>query len=419
VNPGKWKGHDMRSYTRLGIVLAVASVVLGCDKPISSEFSMSKSSGQAPLTVDFTNLTEGGDGYQWDFGDGSESTEQALSRTYTKAGTHTVTLHVVEGGKVQDTSPATHVVTVEPGPLSRLVLEETQLTLMPQGEHAFSVKARDEFDNPVSDFDLTFRSVEQAGRVDNQSKFTAGTKPGRYAEAVTIEATQAGVTKSVSVDVTIHPGPPERVVVSPSDVTLAAGQQQKFDATAFDAFDNEIQGIKVAWKAGTAGSVDANGRFTTGSDSGLFPDTIKATVLKGNEQAVGTASVGIPLTIGPYTWPPGKSASRPTSFEPKHRFCFAALSATPSPDFPNPYDSIRGPVEVAYLRDLKAAGHKLLHHDWTGHVDALTAGKTARVTLYPEENFSGEPHILEPGEKFKLEDSQLEQVASLKIEYVP
>lgn len=85
---------------------------------------------------------------------------------------------------MQDTSPATQVVTVEPGPLSRLVLEETQLTLMPQGEHGFSVKARDEFDNPISDFDLTFRSVEQAGRVDNQSKFTAGTKPGRYAEAV-------------------------------------------------------------------------------------------------------------------------------------------------------------------------------------------------------------------------------------------
>jgi hypothetical protein len=95
------------------------------------------------------------------------------------------------------------------------------------------------------------------------------------------------------------------------------------------------------------------------------------------------------------------------------------LRAAPSRDFPNPYDNIHGPVEVAYLRDLKAAGHKLLHDDWTGHVDAVTAGETARVTLYPEENFSGEPHTLEPGEKFKLEDSQLEQVASLKIEYVP
>ncbi len=409
----------MRSYMRLGMVLAVASVVLGCGKPVTPEFSMSKSSGQAPLTVEFTNLTEGGDGYQWDFGDGSESTEQAPSHTYITAGTHTVTLHVVERGKVQDTSLATQVVTVEPGLLSRLVLEEAQLTLMPQEEHAFSAKALDEFDNPVSDFDLTFRSVEQAGRVDNQGKFTAGTKPGGYAEAVTIKATQAGVTKSVSVDVTIYPGPLDRVIVFPSDVTLAVGHQQQFEATAFDAFDNEIQGIEVAWEAGAAGSIDANGQFTAGSDSGLFPDTIKATVLKGNEQAVGTASVGIPFTIGPYTWPPGKNASRPASYQPKHRFCWAALRAAPSRDFPNPYDNIHGPVEVAYLRDLKAAGHKLLHDDWTGHVDAVTAGETARVTLYPEENFSGEPHTLEPGENFKLEDSQLEQVASLKIEYVP
>jgi hypothetical protein len=65
------------------------------------------------------------------------------------------------------------------------------------------------------------------------------------------------------------------------------------------------------------------------------------------------------------------------------------------------------------------AGHTLLHDDWTGRVDAVNAGATARVTLYPEESFGGEPHTIEPGEKFKLEDSQLDQVASLKIEYAP
>ncbi len=126
-----------------------------------------------------------------------------------------------------------------------------------------------------------------------------------------------------------------------------------------------------------------------------------------------------PVTIGPYTWAPGEHPGDASSVAPKHVKCWAALKATPSPDFPNPSDSLRGPVNVAYLRELKAAGHKLLHDDWTGRVVAVTAGPTARVTVYPKEYFGGESRTIEPGETLHLRDAPLDQVASLKIEYVP
>ena len=145
-----------------------------------------------------------------------------------------------------------------------------------------------------------------------------------------------------------------------------------------------------------------------------------ATRIAADETADAAAEPGPqPVTIGPYTWVPSEHPDDPGRVAPKHVKCWAALQATPSPDFPNPNDSLRGPVDVAYLRELKAAGHKLLHDDWTGRVIAVTAGPTARVTVYFKENFGGESRTIEPGETLRFKDSPLDQVASLKIEYVP
>jgi hypothetical protein len=126
-----------------------------------------------------------------------------------------------------------------------------------------------------------------------------------------------------------------------------------------------------------------------------------------------------PVTIGPYTWAPGEYPGDSGSVARKHVKCWAALKAKPSLDFKNPYDNLRGPVEIAYLRELKAAGRKLQHDDWAGKVIAVTAGATARITVYTEENFGGESRTIEPGEAILLKDTPLDRVASLKIEYVP
>ncbi len=126
-----------------------------------------------------------------------------------------------------------------------------------------------------------------------------------------------------------------------------------------------------------------------------------------------------PVAIGPYISAPGERPDDPSAVAQKYVKCWAALKATPSPDFPNPNDSIRGPVDVAYLRDLKVAGHKLLHDDWTGRVVAVTAGPPARVIVYSNENFGGESQIINPGETLHVKDASLDQIASLKIEYIP
>jgi len=57
------------------------------------DFSASVTSGNAPLTVDFTDETRGAvESWDWDFGDGGASTEQDPSHTYLAGGLYTVTL---------------------------------------------------------------------------------------------------------------------------------------------------------------------------------------------------------------------------------------------------------------------------------------------------------------------------------------
>jgi PKD repeat protein len=61
--------------------------------PPTADFSASPTSGDAPLTVNFTDLSsENPDSWSWDFGDGGTSPAQNPSYTYNTVGTYSVTL---------------------------------------------------------------------------------------------------------------------------------------------------------------------------------------------------------------------------------------------------------------------------------------------------------------------------------------
>ena len=64
-----------------------------------ADFTSNTVSGSAPLTVNFTDQSCGIiTSWSWDFGDGSTSSEQNPSHTYTNPGTYTVSLTIIGPG---------------------------------------------------------------------------------------------------------------------------------------------------------------------------------------------------------------------------------------------------------------------------------------------------------------------------------
>jgi PKD repeat protein len=65
----------------------------GSNMPIA-DFSSNITSGSAPLDVQFTDISYNATGWNWNFGDGNNSTEQSTMHTYSEAGNYTVNLTV-------------------------------------------------------------------------------------------------------------------------------------------------------------------------------------------------------------------------------------------------------------------------------------------------------------------------------------
>lgn len=117
--------RELKQITVLMLVFLLSSalaVVVGSDpgsaadgenESIIADFSASPKSGEAPLTVQFTdNSTGSPTSWEWDFGDGQTSNEKSPSHTYSKAGSYDVGL-TVSDGITSDSKVESDYITVE------------------------------------------------------------------------------------------------------------------------------------------------------------------------------------------------------------------------------------------------------------------------------------------------------------------
>jgi PKD repeat protein len=78
----------------------------------NAAFSTDVSSGCPPLSVNFSNNSTMASGYQWDFGDGTTSTQIHPTHVYTSPGTYTVKLIASDAGGCKDTLIVVNKITV-------------------------------------------------------------------------------------------------------------------------------------------------------------------------------------------------------------------------------------------------------------------------------------------------------------------
>lgn len=82
---------------RNSFVFIIASIVLltlGCNPSINPSFTYTPEEPRAGQTISFTNTTNEGEYWNWNFGDGTNSTYKNPSKVYKKPGTYTVSLCV-------------------------------------------------------------------------------------------------------------------------------------------------------------------------------------------------------------------------------------------------------------------------------------------------------------------------------------
>jgi PKD repeat protein len=98
--------------------------------PPQPNFSANLTSGNVPLTVNFTNQTIGTvSSYSWNFGDGGTSSVANPSHTYNSAGSFTVSLTVTGAGGTKTETKANYIVTTFAGPVANFYGSPTSGTV--------------------------------------------------------------------------------------------------------------------------------------------------------------------------------------------------------------------------------------------------------------------------------------------------
>ncbi len=90
-----------------------------------ADFRNNITEGYAPLSVQFTDLSKNATGWEWDFGDGTNSTDQSPTHTYSAIGANTARLTVRNDNGTDLKSTTISVLQRPPESLSNIAIEES------------------------------------------------------------------------------------------------------------------------------------------------------------------------------------------------------------------------------------------------------------------------------------------------------
>ena len=189
-------------------------------------------------------------------------------------------------------------IVIRPGPLSQIILEPKSVSTTPSGQLSFSTLAIDEFGNPLSNIQTTFKADIAAGQIDGSGAFIAGTRAGAYVRAVVVEATDGSNTVSAQANVRIETGPLAQLLLLPVISTVPAGGEVRFTASALDRWGNTLEDANVVFDRNSdAGRIDPDGRFVAAGLAGVFRNAVKVEASAGGISL--SAASDVIVTNGP------------------------------------------------------------------------------------------------------------------------
>jgi uncharacterized repeat protein (TIGR01451 family) len=178
----------------------------------------------------------------------------------------------------QDTVAGTANVNIIAGSLNSIVVSPTNVSIAAGMTQTFSALGFDQYGNAVP-FTPTWST--NGGTINPGGLFTAQitATSGRI-----VTATQNTVSGTANLNIVA--GPLSSIVVSPTNVNLAAGTTQIFTAAGFDQYGNAVP-ITPTWST-DGGMIDADGLFTA-----QITATVGRLVTATHNSISGTANVSI------------------------------------------------------------------------------------------------------------------------------
>jgi hypothetical protein len=201
---------------------------------------------------------------------------------------------------------------VTAGKLRRISIAPATATILAGQSQAFNANAFDADGNMLA-ADFAW-SASGGGTIDAIGNY-AGRVPGNW----TVSAAAVGI--SASANITVLPGPLDRIVISPDNVTLDIGGSQQFCATGYDALGNIVQ-IAPRWWAKGGGSIDTGGKFTAATEGNWTISAIQDSI-------AGNASVAVRKKAPPVNQSDTDGDGLPDVWEQKY---FGNLTYGPNDD---------------------------------------------------------------------------------------
>ncbi len=186
----------------------------GAGSPLSAYAGGSPTTGQAPLTVNFTGSAAGGTtpySYSWNFGDGGSSTTQNPSHSYSTAGTYTATL------TVRDNASATASSTVNISLVASTPLSANVVAAPTSGQAPLAVNFSGSASGGITPY--SYRWVfGDGGTSTSQNPSHTYSIAGNYTATLTV-TDSASSTNSKSVSITVTAATSPVVVTASADPT--------------------------------------------------------------------------------------------------------------------------------------------------------------------------------------------------------
>jgi len=184
-----------------------------------------------------------------------------------------------------------------PPELIKIIVSPSAASVESGKTQNFMASPRDQYDQPIEAAISWTSSDQSVGTIDSNGVFTS-IAPG----TTTITAASKTVRGTAIMTVTISPPELNTIIVYPSDVSVEVGQNQNFQASPRDKYDQPISAT-ISWTSSNPriGTIDSSGLFTAKSSG-----TTTITATSGTFS--GTATVTVPpipvlttITVSPST----------------------------------------------------------------------------------------------------------------------